>query len=396
MVRPRPVLSHLPIYSRTVRIVSTRGLTLVEQQRRLAIRDAEERERGHRQIEQPPCSRRWRHTMGLPCKHELAAYVEDESLVLDRSLFDPHWVIPGGQRALDEPRLLDPRIRLKRRLKRADNHRRNEGIHGTAREPTRAERLDPNHPSTPPPNAPLPRNVDTGFINPRQERRDAEPGQSVLPATRPQRVSRGCMCRKGCGTASCPCKKQGTRCTKDCHRGFPRCSNRDNEDENNAAAAFTQITAVTAQMNRMGEQIDQLTRDQRGASSMPQQQAHAFYPPPPTQQQPLAFCPPTLHPLPTTQPFFHPPALYPPPQTQPFLHPPPPTQPFLPPPPPTEPFYPPPPAQQPHTSQPQPMPQQYPREQHAEEEGQYWQQDAFVESYNPPRVWQRMGHPRWR
>ena len=112
-----------PFYSGTVRIINTRGLTLVEQQRHLAIHDAKERERTP-QVEQPPCFRRWCHTTGLPCKHELMAFLQDESLVLCPSAFDAHWIIPGGQLAPDQPRLLDPQIRLKRRLKRVDNHRR--------------------------------------------------------------------------------------------------------------------------------------------------------------------------------------------------------------------------------------------------------------------------------
>ena len=63
--------------------MSTRGLRLFEQQRRLAIQDPAERElHPERQINQPPCSHRWRATMGLPCKHELATFIEDESRMI--------------------------------------------------------------------------------------------------------------------------------------------------------------------------------------------------------------------------------------------------------------------------------------------------------------------------
>ena len=210
-------------YSMTVWVINTRGLRLVEQQRRLIIQDATERwMHPERQVNHPPCSHRWRSTMGLPCKHELATFVEDESHVVQRSLFDPHWVIPGGHHAPDRPRLLDPRIRKQRRLKRVDNHRRNEGINGTAREPTRAERLDPNHPSTPPPTG---ANAG-GPIHPLQERREAEPGRAVLPANRPQHVAGNCMCRSVCVTSLCSCKTQRIMCTNNCHRGI-RCSNKE-------------------------------------------------------------------------------------------------------------------------------------------------------------------------
>ena len=358
-----------PFYSGTVRIINTRGLTLVEQQRRLAIHDAKERERNP-QVLQPPCSRRWRHTTGLPCKHELAAFLLDESLVLSPSAFDAHWVIPGGQFAPDQPRLLDPQIRQKRRLKRVENHRhrRNEGIHGTARDPTRAERLDPNHPSTPPPNAP-PLNATPGFIDPVRERRDAEPGRSTLPATRPQRVIKGCMCRKGCGTTSCSCRKQKVQCTKDCHRGMPRCSNRDEPAQ---SLGFSHPS-----------HFHHPPPTQSFSHPSP------FHPPPQTQP-----CLPFNHPPPPTQPFHHlpPPTQpfpFPPPPTQTFPHPPP-TQPFLHPPPPSQPYYPASPAHHPHAIQPQPN---YPSGEHRiEEEGQCWQRDDFVESYNPPRGWQRIGN----
>ena len=326
-----------------------------------------------------------------------------------------------NEKSMDEAKARHPRAtHAASRGTIRTNVRRNEGIHGTAREPTRAERPDPNHPSrpppnAPPPNAPPPNAVTPGFIDPLRERRDAEPGQSVLPATRPQRVVKGCMCRKGCGTTSCSCKKQKVQCTKDCHRGMPRCSNRDdhNSNDNNAAA----LAQVAAQMNDMAERMVQFTRHQQAPAHQPHticppptqslgfSHPSPFHHPPPTQSfsHPSPFHPPPQtqpclpfnHPPPPTQPFHHLP-----PPTQPFPHPPtqtfphPPTQPFLHPPPPTKPYYPASPAHHHHAIQPQPR---YPRdsEHRIEEAGHCWQRDDLVESYNPPRGWQRIGNSSW-
>ena len=255
-----------PFYTRTIRVISTQGLKLVDLQRQKAVEDAKERVRNP-QVEQPPCSHVFTRTMGLPCKHKLLAFIEDESSVMDHTVFDPHWIIPGARYALDRPRLLEPQIRRQRRLNHVDNHRRNQGMHGTAREPTLPERLDPNHPSTPP------RTGAGGVIDSVRERRDAEPGRAVLPPNRPRRV-KGCNCRKGCGTGSCPCKKERIRCTKDCHRGS-QCSN------DNAAAPPTQVQideSVRRQIEeRFGQQSQQAPT--QPYSHQPQHQQSSAAPP---------------------------------------------------------------------------------------------------------------------
>ena len=107
-----------------------------------------------------------------------------------------------------------------------------------------------------------------------------------LEQTTCQKGQRGCMCRAGCFTSLCSCKKQRIMCTNNCHRGI-RCSNKE-------------------QYGPPPSQQYGPPPTQYGISPPP-----TLYGPPPTQYGP----PPTQYGPPPTQ-YGPPPTQYGPPTTQ--------------------------------------------------------------------------------
>lgn len=72
-------------------------------------------------------------------------------LRLNPDHFDPHWRIRRFDETSLTPRIAEPAtIQTSSRRRPRRSHRANQGVSGTARDPVLSERIDRNHPATPP------------------------------------------------------------------------------------------------------------------------------------------------------------------------------------------------------------------------------------------------------
>jgi hypothetical protein len=134
-------------YAGVVRIITNYALTETAMLWKTARRNVLER------LPRTACTGTFRSVHGRPCVHELMDIIEtDGKDSLRKESFDKHWWIRLDPQQQKETRILDPVPRTSsskaKRTKRS--HHRNMGVSGTARDPIFAERIDANHPATPP------------------------------------------------------------------------------------------------------------------------------------------------------------------------------------------------------------------------------------------------------
>ncbi|KAG3195447.1 hypothetical protein PC128_g8479 [Phytophthora cactorum] len=134
-------------YTRVVRIITRFALKETE----ALWKDAEKIVNGN--IERSMCSGAFRAIHGRPCLHELISIIESNG---QRHLvpedFDKNSWIYRDQEGIAPPRIQEPATLTQNRNNGSKRRRRlrNYGAGGTGREPTLNERIDANHPATPP------------------------------------------------------------------------------------------------------------------------------------------------------------------------------------------------------------------------------------------------------
>lgn len=139
-----------PLYAKTTGIIHRYPLFKTEKQVALAKKELDEIKEGKRQ-ERSDCGGVLRRTWGLPCKHELMDILESGGVLLP-SHFDKHWWIDRERAPVQaEQRIREPTtLPRSRRRGHSRKNKTGTGVHGTRREHLHSERVDRNHPASPP------------------------------------------------------------------------------------------------------------------------------------------------------------------------------------------------------------------------------------------------------
>eukprot|EP00644_Phytophthora_capsici_P006915 jgi/Phyca11/103421/e_gw1.8.315.1 len=141
-----PQLLQKSRYNRVVRIITRNALRDTDS----LWLDAEKIVHGR--IEHSPCSGEFRVVHGRPCLHELIAIIESNgSKYLTPDHFDKHWWIYRDNWTAPA-RIQDPATLQQSKAKKSARRTRlaYQGSTGTGRDPAYSERIDQNHPATPP------------------------------------------------------------------------------------------------------------------------------------------------------------------------------------------------------------------------------------------------------
>lgn len=135
---------HKEYYHKINTIVDTRALYHIQKQKQ-KLESEQESVRTDRHYERPHCSGVFTRTMGIDCSHQL----EGKEFLTTES-FDEFWIIPGTYSTASTLRLLEPTTKLRKRAARlVRSHAAGTGSSSNVRDPTGAERNDPNNRATP-------------------------------------------------------------------------------------------------------------------------------------------------------------------------------------------------------------------------------------------------------
>jgi hypothetical protein len=135
-----------------------------------------------------PCSGVYTMATGLPCRHKLQQLISNSKL-LQLSDFHQHWWINRSQ-APELPvsiRPMEPLVIKKRQQQPKTSHQKGHGKSGNRRDPSLFERVDLNHPASPPKALPA-RFVDSSQQPPVMAPPSTAPAAIAPPSTAPAAV----------------------------------------------------------------------------------------------------------------------------------------------------------------------------------------------------------------
>jgi hypothetical protein len=134
------------IFSRTVKIIyrwpliQTAELLTKARQQLARIKKGE--------AERTICNNGFRTAHGRPCIHDLMDVIESETTLLPEHFHSHWWIDQENAPAVVRQRVLEPRVLIRKRTRR--RNQTGTGPNGTRREALYAERVDRNHPASPP------------------------------------------------------------------------------------------------------------------------------------------------------------------------------------------------------------------------------------------------------
>jgi hypothetical protein len=146
-----PQYRNVPFCDKLNRVIARKSLNLLHEQR-LKARDFLQQQQRNISYQIPVCIGVFKRIHGMPCSHELVEYLRRDDLILKSTDFHAYHCLldDNSEAAIDvlQQRLLNPLKRRNARQARAlatVRYARGTGTQGNRREPTFAERTDPNN-----------------------------------------------------------------------------------------------------------------------------------------------------------------------------------------------------------------------------------------------------------